>query len=94
MKAAKPPRYPVPFLIGFLFQVYKAVLAPWEPNCTLYTMLVESDISAIHVIFPWTDHTFDLLFPPQISPTAQSTLNDVDRFLAILANNKGRKGDK
>jgi acetyl esterase/lipase len=69
-------------------------LQPWEPTCTLYTKLVESDLPAINVLFPWTAHGFDLLLPPQINPAAQSALYDVDRFLALLANKNGRKGGK
>jgi acetyl esterase/lipase len=51
----------------------------------LYTKLVEAGVPAVNIIFPWTDHAFDLLFP-QINPAAQSALYDVDRFLALLLN--------
>jgi len=56
-----------------------------DATCELYTKLVESGVPAINVVFPRTDHGFDLLLP-QISPPAQSALYDVDRFLAILTN--------
>jgi acetyl esterase/lipase len=58
---------------------------PVDPTCALYTKLLEADVPAINVIFPWTDHGFDLLLP-QLSPPAQSALYDVDRFLALLVN--------
>jgi acetyl esterase/lipase len=48
-----------------------------------HAKLVESGVPAINVVFPYTNHAFDLLFP-QISPPAQSALYDVDRFLALL----------
>jgi acetyl esterase/lipase len=51
----------------------------------LYTKLVQSGVPAINIVFPWTDHAFDLLLP-QTSPPAQSALYDVDRFLALLLN--------
>jgi acetyl esterase/lipase len=54
-----------------------------DATCALYRKLVESGVPAINVVFPWTDHGFDLLFP-QTSPTAQSALYDADRFLALL----------
>jgi len=61
------------------------ILVPVEPTRTLYAKLVEAGVPAINVVFPWTDHAFDLAFP-QINPAAQSALYDVDRFLAILVN--------
>ncbi len=66
----------------------KDSLNPIEGNQELYTKLVESCVSAIDVVFPWTEHGFDMLIPhlsPQ-SPPAQSALYDVDRFLALLVN--------
>jgi acetyl esterase/lipase len=61
------------------------VLVPVEPTCALHAKLVEASVPAINVVFPWTDHGFDLLLP-QISPPAQSALYDVDRFLALMLN--------
>jgi acetyl esterase/lipase len=68
-----------------LFQGDRDVLVPVEPTRALYTKLLESGVPAINVVFPWTEHGFDLLLP-QTSPPAQSALYDVDRFLALLAN--------
>ncbi len=68
-----------------LFQGDHDVLVPWEPTCALYTKLVESGVPVIKVIYPWTEHGFDLLLP-QISPPAQSALYDVDRFLGLMLN--------
>ena len=58
-------------------------LVPVHATCAHYAKLVESGVPAINVVFPWTDHMFDLLLP-QISPPFQSALYDVDRFLALL----------
>jgi acetyl esterase/lipase len=49
----------------------------------LYQKLVEVGVPAINVVFPQTDHGFDLALP-EISPTAQSALYDIDRFLALM----------
>jgi len=49
----------------------------------LYQKLVEAGVPAINVVFPQTDHAFDLALP-EISPTAQSALYDIDRFLALM----------
>jgi acetyl esterase/lipase len=68
-----------------LFQGDKDVLCPWEPTIELFDKLVDSGVPAIKVIYPWTEHGFDLLLS-QFSPPAQSALYDVDRFLALLVN--------
>ncbi len=60
-------------------------ITPVDATCALYTSLAESGVPAINVVFPWTDHGFDMLLP-QINPAAQSAMYDVDRFLALLLN--------
>jgi acetyl esterase/lipase len=69
-----------------LIQGNQDLITPVDATCALHTKLVESGVPAINVVFPWTDHGFDLLLPPQINPVAQSALYDVDRFLALLSN--------
>jgi len=68
-----------------LFQGDKDLLVPANATCALQAKLVEAGVPAITVIFPGTDHMFDLALP-QLSPPAQSALYDVDRFLALLLN--------
>ena len=68
-----------------LIQGDKDILVALDTTNALYTKLVESGVLAIKVVFPWTDHMFDLILP-QINPAAQSALYDVDRFLALLVN--------
>jgi acetyl esterase/lipase len=68
-----------------LIQGHQDTFVPVDATCAHYTKLVESGVPAINVVYPWTDHGFDLILP-QISPTAQSALYDVDRFLALLLN--------
>jgi acetyl esterase/lipase len=48
----------------------KDLLVAVDTTHALYSKLVESGIPAINVVFPGTEHAFDLLFP-QISPPAQ-----------------------
>jgi hypothetical protein len=36
------------------------------------------------VLFPQTDHAFDLVLP-RWSPSAQSALYEIERFLALMA---------
>ena len=68
-----------------LMQGNKDFLVPMDGTQALYAKLVESGVPAINVVFPWTEHAFDLLLP-QLSPPAQSALYDVDRFLALMVN--------
>jgi acetyl esterase/lipase len=68
-----------------LIQGKQDFITPVDATCALYTKLVESGVPAINVVFPWTDHGFDMLFS-YISPPVQSALYDVDRFLALLLN--------
>jgi len=71
-----------------LIQGKQDFVTPVDATCELYRKLVESGVLPINVVFPWTDHGFDLLLPYicPISPPAQSALYDVDRFLALLLN--------
>jgi len=68
-----------------LFQGNKDVLVPVEPTCALHKKLVETGVPAIKVVYPWTEHGFDLLLP-QLCPPAQSAMYDADRFLALMLN--------
>jgi acetyl esterase/lipase len=68
-----------------LIQGEQDVFCPVDATRAHHTKLVEAGVPAINIVFPWTNHAFDLLFP-QISPAAQSALYDVDRFLALLLN--------
>jgi len=68
-----------------LIQGNQDLITPVDATRALYAKLVASGVPAINVVFPWTDHAFDVLLP-QINPAAQSALYDVDRFLALLLN--------
>jgi len=76
-----------------LIQGEKDFYIPVDSTRAHYTKLVEAGVPAINIVFPMTNHAFDLLLP-QINPAAQSALHDVDRFLALLANKNGKKGGK
>ena len=66
-----------------LIQGEQDTYCPVDATCAHYRKLVDSAVPAINLVYPWTNHAFDLLLP-QISPPAQSALYDVDRFLALL----------
>jgi acetyl esterase/lipase len=68
-----------------LIQGNQDFLTSVDATIALNKKLVESGVPAINVVYPWTDHGFDMLLP-QTSPPIQSALYDVDRFLALLLN--------
>jgi acetyl esterase/lipase len=51
----------------------------------LHHKLQEAGVPSMYVEFPRTDHAFDLFFP-EVSPSAQTAMYDVDRFLALMAS--------
>jgi len=56
-----------------------------EATDALYEKLVQAGVATVNIVFPWTNHVFDLIVP-QVNPAAQSALYDVDRFLVLLLN--------
>jgi acetyl esterase/lipase len=66
-----------------LIQGEHDLITPVAATRNLHAKLVEAGVPAINVVFPCTDHAYDLLLP-QVSPSYQSALYDVDRFLAVL----------
>jgi acetyl esterase/lipase len=51
----------------------------------LHRKLQEAGVPSVYVEFPRTDHAFDM-FLPELSPSAQTAMYDVDRFLALMAS--------
>jgi acetyl esterase/lipase len=49
----------------------------------LHQSLQHAGVPSVLVEFPHCEHAFDLIFP-QISPASQASLQDVERFLAIM----------
>jgi acetyl esterase/lipase len=68
-----------------LIQGKQDFITPLDATRELYAKLVQAGVPAINIVYPWTDHGFDLLFP-QLSPPAQSAQYDADRFLALILN--------
>jgi acetyl esterase/lipase len=57
---------------------------PLSAARALYRKLVDAGVPVVYVEFPQTDHAFDLVALPRLSPSVQSALYDVDRFLALM----------
>jgi acetyl esterase/lipase len=68
-----------------LIQGEDDLITPLGATRDLYNKLIRAGVPALLVVFPQTDHAFDLLLPA-FSPSAQAALYDVERFLALLAS--------
>lgn len=65
-----------------LIQGEPDVVAPAAATCELHDRLVENGVPAVNIIYPLTNHGFDLVFPR--SPSAQAALYYLERFLALM----------
>lgn len=63
------------------------IMAPVKTTRLLYDRLVEKKVLTVMHILPQIDHGFDLV-SPAISPSAHTTLYDVERFLALMMRRK------
>ena len=75
VRAGSPPT--------LLIQGEPDAIAPVDATRELHRKLIECGVPAVNIIFPMTDHAFDLLLP-QVSPPAQAALYNVERFLALM----------
>jgi acetyl esterase/lipase len=71
-----------------LIQGEPDVIAPASAARVLYWKLVECGVPAVNIVYPLTNHAFDLLLP-QTSPPAHAALYYLERFLALLARVPG-----
>jgi acetyl esterase/lipase len=58
---------------------------PLSAARALHRKLMDASVPVVYVEFPQTDHAFDLVALPRLSPPAQAALYDVDRFLLLMA---------
>jgi len=66
-----------------LIQGEPDVIEPADAARELYRRLVECGVTAINIIYPLTNHMFDLILP-QVSPPANAALFYLERFLALM----------
>jgi acetyl esterase/lipase len=50
----------------------------------LYRKLVQSEVPAVHVEYPQTEHAFDVTILSRYSPAGQAALYELERFLALI----------
>jgi acetyl esterase/lipase len=60
------------------------LITPVAATRELYRKLVECGVPAVNIIFPLTNHAFDLPLP-QVSPPSQAATYYLERFLTLMA---------
>jgi acetyl esterase/lipase len=76
--AASPPT--------LMFQGTHDAVVPLESARRLYRALDAAGVPVVYVELPWTEHAFDLMYPPLANPAARAALYDLERFLAYVSN--------
>jgi acetyl esterase/lipase len=66
-----------------LIQGEPDVIAPIAATRELHRKLAECGVPAVNIVYPLTNHGFDLVLP-KVSPSAQASLYEVERFLALM----------
>ena len=66
-----------------LIQGEPDVFTPAAPTRVLYHRLVACGVPAVKIIYPMTQHAFDLILP-KVSPPAHAALYYLERFLALM----------
>ena len=66
-----------------LIQGKDDVIAPVSATNLLFEQLVASGVRAVNIVFPHTEHGFDLVLP-YWSPAAQTAWYYQERFLALM----------
>jgi acetyl esterase/lipase len=73
-----------------IFQGTHDAVVPLESARRLYRALAAAGVPVVYVEFPWTEHAFDLMYPPLANPAARAALYDLERFLACVATNQSQ----
>jgi acetyl esterase/lipase len=60
-------------------------VVPLEAARRLHRSLETAGVPVVYVEYLWTEHAFDLMYPPLANPAAKAALYDVERFLACVA---------
>ncbi len=66
-------------------------VVPLEAARRLHRALVAAGVPVAYIEYPWTEHAFDLMYPPLANPAARAALYDVERFIACAASARERR---
>jgi acetyl esterase/lipase len=61
-------------------------VVPLEAARRLHRSLEAAGVPVVYVEYIWTEHAFDLMYPPLANPAAKAALYDLERFLVSVAN--------
>jgi acetyl esterase/lipase len=75
-----------------MFQGTHDAVVPLEAARRLHRSLEESGVPVVYVEYIWTEHAFDLMYPPLANPAARAALYDLERFLISVANTSRKQG--
>jgi acetyl esterase/lipase len=66
-------------------QLYGDIDCVTSPDAfpAIHRRLTDCGVPAVTIVYPWTQHGFDLMLP-NVSPPAQAALYEVERFLALM----------
>ena len=68
-----------------MFQGTHDAVVPLEAARRLHRALEAAGVPVVYVEYIWTEHAFDLMYPPLANPAAKAALYDLERFLVAVA---------
>ena len=68
-----------------MFQGTHDAVVPLEAARRLHRSLETAGVPVVYIEYLWTEHAFDLMYPPLANPAAKAALYDLERFLACVA---------
>jgi acetyl esterase/lipase len=75
-----------------MFQGTHDAVVPLEAARRLHASLEAAGVPVVYVEYLWTEHAFDLMYPPLANPAAKAALYDLERFLACVPTRLPRSG--
>jgi acetyl esterase/lipase len=75
-----------------IFQGTHDAVVPLEAARRLHRALEAAGVPVVYVEYIWTEHAFDLMYPPLANPAAKAALYDLERFLVSVADTSRRTG--
>jgi acetyl esterase/lipase len=74
-----------------MFQGTHDAVVPLEAARRLHRSLETAGVPVVYVEYLWTEHAFDLMYPPLANPAAKAALYDLERFLACVASRRSSR---
>jgi acetyl esterase/lipase len=76
-----------------LLQGTHDAVVPLEAARRLFHALEAANVPVGYIEYPWTEHAFDLMYPPLANPAGKAALYDVERFISCATHLRGRRQD-